>query len=145
MKKGEYAAAYHPDFLIEWKKYEAAYGKDASEKFLAWVENKGLDVEFPLQAQIEARMHGNSAPPQRQTSNPVMPQKQIQGQILGHPVFVGRIADQNSVEKDDFVGYSDYKVIGRLGGKEYFENVAEGWMNVELGPRPQMVGKKHKR
>ncbi len=146
--KSERECSYHPDFIVEWGKYEKAYGKDAAEKFTAWIESNNLDVEFPLQIQIEARLRGNRNPNTvqgRQASTLVIPQRQIQGQIFGNPLFVGRIADQSSVEKNDFEGFSDYKVISRLGGKEYFENVAQGWANIELGPRPQMVGKKNKR
>ncbi len=146
--KSERDSVYHPDFIAEWGKYEKAYGQDAAEKFTAWIESNGLDVEFPLQPQIEARL-GIKTPPNivqsKQTSAPVIPQTQMQGQVFGNPLFVGRIADQSSVEANDFAGFQDYKVISRLGGKEYFENVAQGWANIELGPRPQFTGKKNKR
>lgn len=143
----EYNAEYHPDFLLEWKKYEKAYGTNAAEKFTAWLDKNGLDVEFPLQPQIEARLHIPSSQIQSQVkyTPQVTPQRIIQGQIFGNPLFVGRIADQRSVEQDDFSGYGGYKIIDQLDGKKYFEEVAQGWMNIELGPRPQIVGKKNKR
>ncbi len=142
-KAKEYNATYHPDFLAEWQKYEKAYGSEATEKFMTWIESNGLDVEFPLQPQMEARLRIPANMVQgKQASTPVIPQKPVQGQVFGNPLFVGRIADQSSVEKNDFEGFSDYKVISKLDGKKYFENVAEGWANIELGPRPQIVGKK---
>ncbi len=143
----ERECVFHPDFLLEWQKYEKAYGPKAAEKFTAWIDKNGLDVEFPLQPQIEARLHIPSAQtrPQAQYEPNISPQKIIQGQVFGNPLFIGRIPDQRSVEKDDFSGYSGYKIIDQLDGRKYFEEVAQGWMNIELGPRPQITGKKNKR
>ena len=133
--KSERDSVYHPDFIVEWSKYEKTYGKDAVERFTAWVESNGLDVEFPLQPQIEARLgiRNQNTVQGRQESVQVVPQKQTQSQVFGHPLFIADILTQKAYDVNDLFGY---KVVGPvLDNKAYFEAVAERWSQATLDDR----------
>lgn len=141
-KTKEYNATYHPDFLVEWQKYEKAYGSKAAEKFTAWIEKNGLDVEFPLDPQIPHFVH----------KQPMMPrqEKQTQENVVNTTSNISSIATENDLGRL-FDGYGQdekfksKEIVSVIDNKKYFEFVADVWRNTKLGPIPQIVGKKNKR